>query len=180
MEWLRTLPLMHTDDDTGMVMIHAGIHPGWSIEKSQSLANEVEHVLQSDRHIEFYNNMYGNKPESWSDNLTGWPRMRYITNIFTRLRYCTPQGRVALGHKREPGTQPEGYLPWFSIKPRASSNTPVIFGHWSTLILNKDIEYPNVYPLDTGCLWGGKLSAMCIDKEPYEIHQINCEETALL
>jgi bis(5'-nucleosyl)-tetraphosphatase (symmetrical) len=178
MEWLRTLPLMHTDDDTGIVMIHAGLHPNWSIEKAQSLAREVEHILQSDNHTEFYSHMYGDKPTNWSDNLEGWARARYITNIFTRLRYCTPQGKVALGHKREPGTQPEGLHPWFSIKSRASSGTPIIFGHWSTLILNKNTEYPNVYPLDTGCLWGGKLTAMRIDEKPFQTHQTDCIKTA--
>ena len=178
MQWFRALPLMHTDNDTGLSMVHAGLHPNWSIEKAQSLAREVEDVLQNDDHIQFYKHMYGDKPSMWSDDLSGWPRFRYITNIFTRLRYCTPEGKIALGCKREPGTQPAGFHPWFSLEHRASRNDPIIFGHWSTLVLSKNIDYPNVYPLDTGCLWGGQLTALRIDSDPYETYQLNCQKTA--
>lgn len=169
---------MHTDNDTGLSMVHAGLHPNWSIEKAQSLAREVEVVLQSDDHIQFYKHMYGDKPSMWSDDLSSWPRFRYITNIFTRLRYCTPEGKIALGCKREPGTQPAGFHPWFSLEHRASRNNPIIFGHWSTLVLSKNIDYPNVYPLDTGCLWGGQLTALRIDRKPYETYQLDCQKAA--
>ena len=175
MEWLRKFPLIHSDDDIGFVMVHAGLHPEWSIEKALLLAREVESVLQSDNHVEFYKHMYGDKPSMWSEDLTGWARLRYITNIFTRLRYCTTEGKIALGSKGEPGTQPVGLHPWFDIEHRASRNTPIIFGHWSTLILSEDIHYPNVYPLDTGCLWGGRLTAMRIDKLPYETFSLKCQ-----
>lgn len=178
MHWMRTLPLMHTDEDTGLVLVHAGLHPQWSIEKAQLLAREVESVLQSDGHIQFYQHMYGDKPSMWSDNLTGWSRTRFITNILTRLRYCSPDGKVALGYKREPGTQPAGFYPWFALKNRASCNTPIIFGHWSTLVLSKNIDFTNVYPLDTGCLWGGHLTAMRIDTTPYETHRLDCKKAA--
>lgn len=176
LQWLRTLPLIYTDEDTGLVLVHAGLHPRWDIEKAQLLAREVESVLQSDKHIQFYKCMYGDKPSTWSDDLTGWARTRYITNIFTRLRYCTPEGKIALGCKREPGTQPAGFHPWFSLEHRASRTSPIIFGHWSTLVLSKDIEYPNVYPLDTGCLWGGHLTALRIDTAPYEVHRLDCQK----
>jgi bis(5'-nucleosyl)-tetraphosphatase (symmetrical) len=175
MDWLRTLPLMHADEDTGLVMVHAGLHPDWSIDKAKLLAREVEDVLQSDKHIKFYKHMYGNKPSMWSDDLDGWSRLRYITNIFTRIRFCTPTGKISLACKREPGKQPQGYQPWFSIEHRASRHTPIIFGHWSTLVLCKNIEYPNVYPLDTGCLWGGHLTAMQIDLAPYDKFSIECQ-----
>jgi bis(5'-nucleosyl)-tetraphosphatase (symmetrical) len=178
MQWLRELPLMHDDKDTGLVMVHAGLHPEWSIEKAQGLAREVESVLQSDKHIAFYKHMYGDKPSMWSDGLEGWSRLRYITNIFTRLRYCTPAGKIALGCKREPGTQPAGFHPWFSIEHRASRDTPILFGHWSTLVLSENIDYQNVYPLDTGCLWGGRLTALRIDVSPYESHQLDCRGSA--
>lgn len=180
MEWLRRKPLMHVEEETGLVMIHAGLHPDWSIEKAQLLAREVENVLQSDEHIQFYKHMYGDKPSNWSDDLTSWPRLRFITNIFTRLRYCTPAGKIALGSKREPGTQPAGFHPWFSIEHRSSRATPILFGHWSTLILSKNIDYPNVYPLDTGCLWGGHLTALRIDTTPYQAYKVDChKETPL-
>jgi len=178
MQWLRCLPLMHQDEDSGLVMVHAGLHPDWSIKKAQTLATEVEDFLQGDDHIEFYKHMYGDKPSMWSDELSSWSRLRYITNIFTRLRYCTPQGKIALGSKREPGTQPAGYHPWFSIEHRASLSNTIIFGHWSTLVLNKNVEYPNVYPLDTGCLWGGELTALRIDTTPYETHQLSCKKSS--
>jgi len=178
MQWLRALPLVHIDKDSGLSMVHAGMHPEWSIEKAQSLAKEVETILQNEEHIEFYQHMYGDKPLMWSDDLEGWSRIRYITNILTRLRYCTPEGKINLGSKREPGTQPAGYHPWFSLEHRASRNTPIIFGHWSTLVLNKSMDYPNVYPLDTGCLWGGTLTAMRIDIEPYTSYQVNCRKLA--
>ena len=92
--------------------------------------DKVEDVLQSDKHIKFYKHMYGNKPSMWSDDLDGWSRLRYITNIFTRIRFCTPTGKISLACKREPGKQPQGYQPWFSIEHRASRHTPIIFGHW--------------------------------------------------
>lgn len=180
MEWLRRKPLMHVEEETGLVMIHAGLHPDWSIEKAQLLAREVESVLQSDEHIQFYKHMYGDKPSIWSDDLTSWPRLRFITNILTRLRYCTPAGKIALGSKREPGTQPAGFYPWFSIEHRSSRATPILFGHWSTLVLSKNIDYPNVYPLDTGCLWGGHLTALRIDTTPYQTYKVDChKETPL-
>lgn len=174
MEWLISRSLIHSDNDINMVMVHAGLHPDWNIKKARSLSQEVEKVLQSDKCNRFFKHMYGDKPHLWSDDLQGWPRLRHITNIFTRLRYCTPEGKIALGSKREPGTQPDGFYPWFAIEHRASRNTPIIFGHWSTLVLSKNIDYPNVYPLDTGCLWGGHLTALRIDTVPCETHKINC------
>ena len=120
--------------------------------------------------------MYGNEPVAWSDNLIGWERLRYITNVFTRLRFCDQNGVLALNYKCEPGEQPEDLYPWFNIDQRQTQNHPIIFGHWSTLILAKDIEYKNVYPLDTGCLWGGDLTAMRIDDGSYLKTALNCPQ----
>jgi bis(5'-nucleosyl)-tetraphosphatase (symmetrical) len=175
--WLRSRPLLHVDTDLDLVMVHAGLHPDWSIEKAQSLAHEVESVLRSDRHVQFYKHMYGDKPRKWSDKLKSWPRLRYITNIFTRLRYCDKSGATSMGTKSAPGTQPEGLYPWFEIETRQSKHSQIIFGHWSTLTLVKDYPLPNVYPLDTGCLWGGRLTAMRIDEKPFRITSIDCPET---
>ncbi len=173
LDWLRHLPLIHKDYDLGITMLHAGIHPHWSITKTIGLAKEVEEILQSDQHIGFYQHMYGDKPAYWSDGLNGWPRYRYITNILTRLRYCNAKGAIALNAKGAPGSQPEGMQPWFEIENRVSRNEPIIFGHWSTLALTNR-QYKNVYPLDTGCLWGGHLTALRIDAEPFQTIQINC------
>jgi len=178
LNWLEHQPLLHTDNATHLTMVHAGIHPDWSIEKAQSLAHEVEAVLQSEQHINFYDHMYGNKPEIWSDGLQGWPRLRYITNVFTRLRFCHQNGALALGHKCEPGAQPEGLQPWFSMKNRTNGNDNIIFGHWSTLILAKGIQYGNVHPLDTGCLWGGNLTAMRIDDASFTKTVLDCPRSS--
>ncbi|MGB5520471.1 MAG: symmetrical bis(5'-nucleosyl)-tetraphosphatase, partial [Gammaproteobacteria bacterium] len=177
LEWLRFRPLIHVDDGLELTMVHAGLHPDWSVDKAQALASEVEAVLRSDKHREFYRHMYGDKPHKWSDDLKSWPRLRYITNIFTRLRYCDKQGNVSMSTKGAPGTQPAGLYPWFEIKQRRSKNDPIIFGHWSTLALVKKQAYRNVYPLDTGCLWGGKLTAMRIDKKPYTQSSFSCPES---
>ena len=175
-EWLRSRPLMHVDTDLDVTMVHAGLHPDWSIEQAQSLAQEVELVLRSDEHAVFYKHMYGDKPQRWSDDLKSWSRLRFITNIFTRLRYCDEQGRTSMNSKGAPGTQPADQHPWFEIAHRRSKNDAIIFVHWSTLALVNDYPFENVYPLDTGCLWGGKLTAMRIDDKPYQTISIACPE----
>lgn len=174
MEWLIHRPLIYTDKDIGMSMVHAGLHPDWSVSKALALSQEVEHVLQSDNRKNFFKHMYGDKPYFWSEKLEGWSRLRYITNILTRLRYCNAKGKIALGVKGAPGTQPPGLSPWFQIEQRASRDDHIIFGHWSTLILVKNMKYHNVYPLDTGCLWGGDLTALRIDTPKHEAFSIIC------
>jgi bis(5'-nucleosyl)-tetraphosphatase (symmetrical) len=107
--------------------------------------------------------MYGNEPTQWSDDLRGWDRLRFITNCFTRLRYCDATGRIALAHKGTPGTQPAGLHPWFELPQRRSRDLKLVFGHWSTLGERDDA---GIYPLDSGCLWGGKLTALRLDGAP--------------
>lgn len=176
LNWLEHKPLIHVDEEINVSMVHAGIHPEWTIEKAQSLASEVEAILQGSQHIEFYRNMYGNEPEIWSDDLQGWSRLRHITNVFTRLRFCDLNNALALNYKCEPGAQPGNLLPWFSVEDRASKENSILFGHWSTLILAKDINYKNVYPLDTGCLWGGHLTAVRIDDGSFEKTALHCPQ----
>ena len=176
-EWLRSRPLMHIDRDLDLTMIHAGLHPDWSIDKALSLAREVESVLRSDQHIEFYKHMYGDKPKNWSDNLESWPRLRFITNVLTRLRYCDMNGKTCMGSKGAPGSQSPDLHPWFDIPHRRSKDDSIIFGHWSTLALIQDYPFVNVYPLDTGCLWGGRLTAIRIDEAPFEKISIGCPES---
>lgn len=177
MDWLRSRPLLHTDDSLGFTLVHAGLHPDWTISQAHSLAREVETMLRSDGHTAYYKHMYGDKPRNWSDRLSGWPRLRFITNIFTRLRYCTDTGAPALNAKGAPGTQAPNMHPWFEIKRRASRDQRVLFGHWSTLPVSSKHAAYNVYPLDTGCLWGGELSALRIDAVPFEMTRISCPET---
>lgn len=176
LEWLRHQPLVHIDGDLGFTMIHAGLHPSWSVQHSRELAREVEQVIQGDDHVNFYRHMYGDKPLKWSEHLNSWPRLRFITNVLTRLRYCTPDGRPALRAKGPVGTQPEGTLPWFDVPDRASRNDRIIFGHWSTLAISNCATPNNVYPLDTGCLWGGRLTAMRLDGDDYHYIAYDCPE----
>lgn len=174
MQWLRQQPLIHHDEELGVTLVHAAIHPLWSREQAMQLASEVETMLVSDDHVQFYRHMYGDKPHYWSDKLRSWPRLRYITNIFTRLRFMDPDHKVSLNAKGAPGSQTGNSMPWFDIPDRATADNKIIFGHWSTLSL-VEREYPNVYPLDTGCLWGGQLTAMRVD-DGFEMIRVGCEQ----
>ena len=173
LDWLRRQPLLHYDEELQLCMVHAGLHPDWSLEKALSLAGEVEAILQGDHHVEYYRHMYGDKPAHWSHDLSGWQRARFITNILTRIRYFKADGSVALQAKGAPDTTPD-LTPWFDMPQRASASVPIIFGHWSTLTLVQR-NYPNVYPIDSGCLWGGRLTALRIDEQPFATITIDCE-----
>lgn len=171
LEWLRFQPLMHYDETLGISMAHAGVHPEWSIAQARELSADVEAMLRSDKHIEFYHHMYGNKPSKWSNNLKGWDRMRFIVNAFTRMRfYDADTAKLLLNHKGAPGTQPSG-IPWFLTPQRPAQNDHILFGHWSTL---PDPGIEHIHPLDTGCLWGGQLTALRIDSEPFKINRLEC------
>ncbi len=162
LDWLRHQPVLHTDAILGVTLIHAGLAPQWSLKDAQGYAAELEAVLRGDQHPLFFEIMYGDEPTQWSNTLTGWERLRFITNCFTRLRYCDVAGRLALQSKGAPGTQPAGFVPWFEVPERHSRDSRIIFGHWSTLGLYQD---NNVVSLDTGCLWGEHLTALRLDTE---------------
>jgi bis(5'-nucleosyl)-tetraphosphatase (symmetrical) len=166
--WLRQLPLLHQDKELGFTLIHAGLPPQWTLEQASAYALEVEKVLAGDNYLEYFANMYGNTPDIWSEDLKGWDRLRVITNYFTRLRYCDLSGRMEFKEKTSPGNQPTPYLPWFEIKNRFSRDQKLLFGHWAAL-RNYEIDYKlhNVYPLDTGCLWGGELTALRLEDEKW-------------
>lgn len=154
LDWLRRRKLMHTAGRYAMV--HAGVLPQWSISKARGLAREVETALQRDGHDDFLRQMYGNQPDRWRDDLTGVDRLRVITNVFTRLRLCTADGKMEFAHKGAPTHLPRGYRPWFSAQRRRNRATTIIFGHWAALgLYMKD----NVAGLDTGCVWGRDLTA---------------------
>ncbi|RME32784.1 MAG: symmetrical bis(5'-nucleosyl)-tetraphosphatase [Gammaproteobacteria bacterium] len=161
-DWLRHRPLVHLD--RGWLMVHAGVAPQWSAQRTRELAGELERVLRSGDAAEFFRHMYGDRPERWSDDLRGWDRLRCITNYLTRIRYCRPDGTLDLRSKGPPGTQGPGWLPWYAVPGRASRDTPILFGHWATLRLRgEDPTSHNVYHLDTGCVWGGALSALRLE-----------------
>lgn len=163
LDWLRRRPVLHHDAEMGYTLIHAGLPPQWELDQARACAHEVESVLRGPDHAEFFEQMYGDEPTFWTDELTGWERLRFITNCLTRLRYCDAEGRVALAHKGAPGSQPVGLYPWFELPHRRSRELKILFGHWSTL---GERSSPGVYPLDTGCLWGGQLTALRLDGAP--------------
>jgi bis(5'-nucleosyl)-tetraphosphatase (symmetrical) len=160
--WLRSRPLMHHDPVLGIYMLHAGLPPQWTVEQALQSAMEVENVLRGDRFAKFFENMYGNKPIRWKPSLTGWDRMRFITNCFTRLRYVDSDGKLCLGAKGPIGSQPASCIPWFQHSARQTKEVLCVFGHWSTLGF---YDADGVIGLDTGCLWGGMLTAVRLDVE---------------
>jgi bis(5'-nucleosyl)-tetraphosphatase (symmetrical) len=165
--WLRHQPLVHIEHQH--LLVHAGLLPQWAAPQALALSREVEMALQANNYREFLKNMYGNQPVSWSENLAGWNRLRLITNAMTRLRLCSPSGEMEFKFKGELANVPAGYLPWFDLPNRASIEIPVIFGHWSALGLQ---QKNNTYALDTGCLWGGALTAMRLEDKA--IFQVPC------
>jgi bis(5'-nucleosyl)-tetraphosphatase (symmetrical) len=160
LDWLRHRPLLHHDEALGYTLVHAGLPPQWDLKQAKAGAQELESVLRDAGHAGFFRDMYGDEPRRWSPDLKGMDRLRFIVNCFTRLRYCSKAGDLDLKSKGAPGTQPEGYLPWFEVPDRASVGLHLLFGHWSTL---GDISSHNVYPLDTGCVWGSRLTALRLD-----------------
>lgn len=163
LDWLRRRPLLHHGE--GFYLIHAGLPPQWSVAQAAALAREAEAVLQGDSPGEFLWHMYGDEPDCWDEGLGDWERLRFITNCLTRLRYCTLDGRVDFRQKGRPGTQPAGLVPWFAVPDRRSAGARIVFGHWSTLGYH---VRDGVCCLDTGCLWGGELTALRLDGERRE------------
>ena len=174
LNWLRQQSMAHHDNNKKITLLHAGLHQDWSISKTLQLAGEVESVLRSVQHINFYKHMYGDKPYLWDDSLSGWSRYRYITNTLTRLRYCDEQGKAALNAKGPPGSQAKNLYPWYEVPGRVSQHDTIIFGHWSTLPHAGLANINNTYAIDSGCLWGGALTAMRIDVKPFEYFRLNC------
>ena len=168
LDWLRRQRLMHAGE--GYAMVHAGLLPQWSIVQALALAREVETALQGADYGEFLNCMYGNTPAQWRDDLKGYDRLRVIVNAMTRLRLCTPDGVMEFTHKTGLTDAPAGYLPWFDVPGRASSNTPVLFGHWAALGLTLRSD---VLGLDSGCVWGRRLTAVRL--EDRRVFQCGCQ-----
>ena len=169
--WLRQQRLaVHAH---GWLMVHAGVVPQWDAAQTVALAGEVETMLRSPEVGEFLTLMYGNEPARWDDSLQGVDRWRCVVNSLTRLRFCAADGTMEFATKEGAGGAPEGYMPWFEVPGRRTQGTPVAFGHWSTLgLVNRD----DLLALDTGCLWGGHLTAARVDGATREVIQIPCPQ----
>lgn len=161
-DWLMAQPLAHADPDSGALMIHAGLPPQWDRQQALALAQEVSEVIAGPKGDQFLAQMYGNEPDIWDERLRGIPRLRFVVNCLTRLRYCEANGRIRLKPSGTPGTQAKDLIPWFEVPARRTAGDTIIFGHWSTL---GKVHWPQakVYGLDTGCLWGGCLTALNLD-----------------
>ena len=168
LDWLRMQPLLHADRALGWMMVHAGLAPKWTTTLAQKHAGEVEQKLRGDGYRKLLKNMYGDKP-AWSPGLTGIDRDRAIINVFTRLRYCSPRGRIAFDEKGAPGTQQPGLYPWYAGPGRVERDLKIVCGHWSTLGL---FVGHGVHAIDTGAVWGGKLTALQLDTDELRIVQV--------
>jgi len=167
LHWLRQQKLAHFEH--GVLLVHAGVLPQWDVATTLQLASEVEHTLRGADYRAFLEQMYGNQPDRWSDDLHGAARLRMITNALTRLRFCTTTGVMEFDTKYGAEDAPPGFLAWFEVPHRATRDVRVAFGHWSTLGLR--IE-PNLLALDTGCVWGGQLTAVRLEDDA--VFQVNC------
>lgn len=169
--WLRHRPLLHVEN--GCVLVHAGLLPGWSVDKASALAREIEAALQGPDYRDLMTRMYGNKPAFWEDSLTGYARLRVVINAMTRMRFCSRDGSMEFAHKGGLDRAPEGYIPWFEVPQPSWKGARIVFGHWSALglVINEDLM-----ALDTGCLWGGALSAVRL--EDRRVFQISCRAWA--
>ncbi|WP_298011345.1 symmetrical bis(5'-nucleosyl)-tetraphosphatase [uncultured Aquabacterium sp.] len=169
--WVRHQRLaVHAE---GWLMVHAGVLPQWDLAQTLALAGEVEALLRGADLGDFLHQMYGNEPARWEDGLTGADRLRCVVNALTRLRFCAADGTMEFGTKEGAGGAPEGHMPWFDVPGRRTAGTPVAFGHWSTLgLVNRD----DLLALDTGCVWGGQLTAARVDGATREIIQVSCPQ----
>jgi len=158
LHWLRHRPMLHAEGE--YVLVHAGLLPAWSVAKARDLAAEVEQRLRAADHAAFFAELYGSKPDRWDDELQGMDRLRVIVNAMTRMRFCSADGVMEFHTKGEADQAPPGFMPWFDVPRRASANATVVFGHWSALGL---YQRPNLLGLDSGCVWGGQLTAVRLE-----------------
>ena len=177
LDWLRRqhLALHETVAGRPLLMVHAGVLPQWSAARTVALARELEDVLRGDDILGFLREMYGNVPDRWQDDLQGNARLRAIINALTRLRFCSVEGQMEFESKDSAATAPEGFMPWFDVPGRATAQDTVAFGHWSTLgWLQRD----DVICMDTGCVWGGPLSALRVAANPAQqaLVQVDCPQ----
>jgi bis(5'-nucleosyl)-tetraphosphatase (symmetrical) len=169
LDWLRSRPLVHVDAALGWMMVHAGLAPKWTPKIAQARSNEVQSRLSAPGHEKLLRAMFGNQPATWHPKLEGNDRLRAIINICTRMRFCSPKGTISFDHKGAPGSQKPGLYPWFDVPGHAKRELKIVCGHWSTLGLFMGL---GVYAIDTGCVWGGNLTALRLDEELPQVFQV--------
>ena len=170
LSWLRSQPLLHYDKQRRSVLVHAGLHPGWNLEQARSFAKNISALMvDDDTYPVLLSRMYGNKPSAWSDNMDKFDEARWTINAFTRMRFCTTSGKMDFKQVGAPGTQPEKLYPWFKL--RQATDYRVIFGHWSLLGAG---TFNGVTALDSGCVYGGRLSAINIEEALPRLIQVPC------
>jgi bis(5'-nucleosyl)-tetraphosphatase (symmetrical) len=170
--WLRGQKLLHHDEQLGWTMVHAGLAPSWTLRQAQRAALEIERELSSPRHPRLLKNLFGNRPAAWSNRLQGIERQRAAINTLTRMRYCDVNGRIDFEGKGTPGTQKPGMYPWFEVPGMRRRDTRIVCGHWSALGRFAGL---GVYAIDTGCVWGGQLTALRLDAEEPQYVTVNAE-----
>ncbi|HET7664031.1 MAG TPA: symmetrical bis(5'-nucleosyl)-tetraphosphatase [Rhodanobacteraceae bacterium] len=172
LEWLRRQKLLHHDETLGWIMVHAGLAPRWTVRQAIRAAADVERELTGPGHHRLLKHLFGNRPAAWSPRLKGLDRSRATINVLTRMRYCDTHGRIDFDAKGMPGTQKAGLYPWFAVPGMRQRNTRIICGHWSALGRFAGL---GVHALDTGCVWGGKLTAMRLDVPEPEYVSVDAE-----
>ena len=165
LDWLAHRPMIHVEGSH--VLVHAGLLPQWSVSKARALAGEVETALTGKDAKKFLVRLMGSRPDHWENRLKGWGRLRVIVNAFTRMRFCTPDGRMVMRAKGPPDKAPEGALPWFALPDRANRTHTIVCGHWSALGFYRA---EGLIALDSGYVWGGALTAIRLeDSEVFQV-----------
>jgi bis(5'-nucleosyl)-tetraphosphatase (symmetrical) len=175
LDWLRHRPLAATAH--GWLLVHAGVVPQWTTAQTLALADEVHTLLAGPDLHDFLVRMYGNEPAQWRDTLQGTDRWRFVINVLTRIRFCSDDGVLEFASKDGAAQAPSGYRAWFDVPARRTQGTPIAIGHWSTLGL---VDRPDLLAIDTGCVWGGALTAVRIDGGRREVTQVRCEAAQVL
>ncbi|MDP1604542.1 MAG: symmetrical bis(5'-nucleosyl)-tetraphosphatase [Legionella sp.] len=166
--WLRQQSILYHEPALNIVMCHAGIAPVWDLSLAKACALELEAVLASDHYIEFLMYVYGNDPDYWSPDLSGIERLRSITNYFTRMRFCDSEGRLLLNYKGTLDEAPPEFIPWYAVPNRRVITEDIVFGHWAAL--QGACPVATIHAIDTGCLWGGKLTALRLqDRQRFSV-----------
>ncbi len=167
-DWLRKQSMLYHSPELNVVMCHAGISPLWDLPLAKRLAEEVELALSGEHYREFLSQMYGNKPDMWSDDLVGVERLRVIVNYFARMRFCDSNGRLVLDYKGTIAKAPANLYPWYDVPNRKEIEVDIVFGHWAALM--GLCPNPKIHAIDTGCLWGGQLTALRLqDKQRFSV-----------